>query len=540
MTEGRDPLTNCVLTLEALNAMEQGAVRRGADPLSTVGLIVAIITVDTLGVWENIQLNSNFLDLGAVSEFPDPAPESRGVWNGVPLTATATTSLGIAAKIAVDYLLLPIPSGVLALGLLSNPLSGAAQALLDGAEITHERLLELVQEDILDVTLNDFGSTTKLEPPDRDWNPIEPRPSGRTPSTRHAAGIRGEPPAPRSDTSSRRHPATPPNRPAGATRQTVPPREGGSSPSDGPAGRAAAPTHGGPPSAVLAGADPSDVSRLPSGGWLIARPGLVRWAWDLSTRDRSEVSAVHAAASLAASIADIDGMLPVDPGREIDGWLVVDAARPGETLHDHLRAIAEGRRGRLPAETYASMLAEAATTLDEIHARGVTHRAVSPDTLILETSGRMFVASQPTPDGQPTSDRYTAPELLDGHAGPAADQFALASCALDIYDAPAAAPLTGALGAVLKRATRQRSADRFATAGEFGKALVEAVDEEAPLTTADRLERLSMPWRYALGPGFAIALLWYLWTIPSSTETGLPGFQSQEMRFKKEEDLPYR
>jgi hypothetical protein len=61
-----------------------------------------------------------------------------------------------AVKIAADYHLVPLPPGVLALGALSEPSTGACRALLDESDCSHEQLLELVQSEILEVDLEDF------------------------------------------------------------------------------------------------------------------------------------------------------------------------------------------------------------------------------------------------------------------------------------------------------------------------------------------------------------------------------------------------
>jgi hypothetical protein len=154
------PLHDVALTTSALEGLESAAANRDSRPLSTVDILLGLLATNSDGSWANVQLNTRYIDREDIARHPDPGPEPAGVWRGVPLTATATASLQAAVKIAADYHLVPLPPGVLALGALSEPGTGACKALLDESDCSHEQLLELVQSEILEVDLENFEPGT--------------------------------------------------------------------------------------------------------------------------------------------------------------------------------------------------------------------------------------------------------------------------------------------------------------------------------------------------------------------------------------------
>ncbi|MDA0182903.1 hypothetical protein OJ997_21505 [Solirubrobacter phytolaccae] len=154
-----DPLDGVLLATSTVNGLEFAAARRGGRPLSTVDIIVGLITADVTGAWDDIQLKGNFVDEADIERFPDPDQRPDGTWHRVPLTHSASAGLRKAVEIAADYHLVPVPPGVLALGLLADREAGASRALLDGSDLTHGDLLALVQDDLLDVELEGFDPT---------------------------------------------------------------------------------------------------------------------------------------------------------------------------------------------------------------------------------------------------------------------------------------------------------------------------------------------------------------------------------------------
>jgi hypothetical protein len=149
----REPLADAVLTVAAINALEFAAARRDGEPLGTADVLLGVIEADSAGSWETVQLRTRFVDSDDARAHPDPAAGAGGAWHDVPLTGSAADGLERAVRIAGDHELGSIPPGVLALGALADPESGAARMLLEDASITHAELLRLVQDDVLDVRL---------------------------------------------------------------------------------------------------------------------------------------------------------------------------------------------------------------------------------------------------------------------------------------------------------------------------------------------------------------------------------------------------
>jgi Clp amino terminal domain, pathogenicity island component len=149
-TSASEPLSDVLVTITVLNALEFAATRRQGRPLGTLDILLGILRSDTVSGWENVQVQSTFVTDEDLAEFVDLDPEAGGTWHNVPLTETATTALATAARIANEHRLLPMPPAVLTLGLLADPRSGASQALLRGASIDHSQLLSLIRDDVLD------------------------------------------------------------------------------------------------------------------------------------------------------------------------------------------------------------------------------------------------------------------------------------------------------------------------------------------------------------------------------------------------------
>lgn len=157
------PLEGVLLSIASEQALELAAARRDGQVLSTIRLLLGILAADADGSWSGVELQATYLDADDASRFPDPSPEPAGAWHGVALTATATAALSVAASVASEYHLVPVPPAVLALGLLADPEAGATRALLSESALTHPELLELVQDEVLDVTLERLDLDSLLD-----------------------------------------------------------------------------------------------------------------------------------------------------------------------------------------------------------------------------------------------------------------------------------------------------------------------------------------------------------------------------------------
>ena len=154
MSRQMEPLDDEQLSLTVIDALEVAASRDDGRPLGTLDILLGVLRVDVTWGWESVQIESGFVSEADLALYSDPDPEARGRWHDSELTGTATDALATAGRIAAQCQMLPLPGGVLVLGLLSSPNSAASRALLDGASIEHSRLLSLIQQNVLDTTLD--------------------------------------------------------------------------------------------------------------------------------------------------------------------------------------------------------------------------------------------------------------------------------------------------------------------------------------------------------------------------------------------------
>jgi hypothetical protein len=139
-------------------------------------------------------------------------------------------------------------------------------------------------------------------------------------------------------------------------------------------------------------------------------------------------------ARLCASLAHQNVVRVMDV-RQQDGlhWLVMEYVR-GETVRERVE-----RKGPLPEAEALTILHGAAAGLAEAHARGIVHRDVKPENLMISLQGRVKVAdlglakaetrgehSISLASGVMGTPQYMAPEQWDSpDVGPAADVWAL-------------------------------------------------------------------------------------------------------------------
>lgn|GEM_PF-5694496 len=167
------------------------------------------------------------------------------------------------------------------------------------------------------------------------------------------------------------------------------------------------------------------------------------------------------------------------------GW-AVDWPNPPLNLHD-----LTVRDGKLPPHRVADIGAKLASALQAVHDRGLVHRDVKPQNVLLDTSGDPVLADFGlTRDIDPESLRltgsmdnlgtigYVAPEVKRDPAAatPAADQFSLAVTLYVIATGddpdvirPEAVP--SRLYPVLSRALNKNPNERYPSVSDFGAAL---------------------------------------------------------------------
>jgi TolB-like protein/tetratricopeptide (TPR) repeat protein len=170
---------------------------------------------------------------------------------------------------------------------------------------------------------------------------------------------------------------------------------------------------------------------------------------------------IHLAARLqhphVCSVYDSGELIALDPGGTSRLWFTMPFVE-GESLRDRLE-----REGRLPLAEALRIAHEAAQALQYAHDKGVVHRDVKPENLLLASDGATLVAdfgiARPTDDlhgealtatgvsvGTPA---YMAPEQVTGdrHLDGRADQYALATTVFEML--AGRPPFVAATGAAL-------------------------------------------------------------------------------------------
>jgi serine/threonine-protein kinase len=224
---------------------------------------------------------------------------------------------------------------------------------------------------------------------------------------------------------------------------------------------------------------------------------------------------------LAASL-DHPNVLPIHAAGEQDGVLYI-AMRlvPGADLRVTLL-----EEKRLEPERAARIIAQVAAALDAAHAHGLVHRDVKPANVLLTPEGHAYLTDfgltkqlKNDPDATRTGMilgtlDYMAPEQIRGEAiGPYTDVYSLGCMLCHLltgevpftvdteegklwahFSEPPPKPsarqpgLGNRFDPIVARAMSKRPADRFATAGELGAAVLDAAAPRTP-ATAPRLRR---------------------------------------------------
>lgn len=201
-------------------------------------------------------------------------------------------------------------------------------------------------------------------------------------------------------------------------------------------------------------------------------------------------------------------------------------------------------RGALPLEEVETTVAEVAATLDRIHARGLTHRGLTPENILFDFSGRACISDIGVTDTllaacdsqgsrAARARAYAAPELrraqkVDGRA----DQYALAMIAYEMLtggqqlrrqtferintpdpievlaEIPLCKDVPVHVNSALRRALSAGAANRFATTTQFADALAGHGPAPAPGMPTTRVELfLRQRPRAAKVIGTVVALL---------------------------------
>lgn len=150
-----DDLSVIPLTAAATTAMTIAANAPGdTGILTTHSVLGALMHTDATNNWERIWPG----DAAAFKtrNLPDPQPQPTATWRGTVVNGSCARALRYAQQLSNRYQMQAIPPGLLALGILHDPLNGATAALITGTDLTYRRLLQLIQEDILGFDLEGF------------------------------------------------------------------------------------------------------------------------------------------------------------------------------------------------------------------------------------------------------------------------------------------------------------------------------------------------------------------------------------------------
>lgn len=138
-------------------ALREAWTQARPHPVDTRDLLVALMRADMSTGWSRIWLDVG--DIAAITRklVVDPARGGTATWSDVELTDTCATALGVAWRLAYRYHLWPIPAGAVALGLVADDGSAAAQALRD--RLSRSEMLALLQSEVLRIQLGALDRT---------------------------------------------------------------------------------------------------------------------------------------------------------------------------------------------------------------------------------------------------------------------------------------------------------------------------------------------------------------------------------------------
>jgi hypothetical protein len=136
------------------DAMRDATSRRSpGDLIDTRDILQALRRADGVRDWSRISLHFRDEESAARVVVADPDHEPGGQWQDAILTGTCARALATAVRISAAYDLGPVPLGALALALVADPRSAAAQCLGVVDQTGHRKLIVLIQEDLLGAEL---------------------------------------------------------------------------------------------------------------------------------------------------------------------------------------------------------------------------------------------------------------------------------------------------------------------------------------------------------------------------------------------------
>jgi hypothetical protein len=147
-----------MIALSGLSTASQGAVREAAGRVPegspvTTGMVLTVLSLLSGGKLSRIWLNTGDPETLTAGRVRDETPPGSLRWEGMLISGALASALVTLEKLSSEYGLDPAPAGLLLLALVCDPASGAARVLTGDGQVAHERLLVLIQEEALGLTL---------------------------------------------------------------------------------------------------------------------------------------------------------------------------------------------------------------------------------------------------------------------------------------------------------------------------------------------------------------------------------------------------